>query len=121
MSFTTINDVIYLDPQLFTTTTGDNDNVPLSSSSLQVDCTSDNDAVTGLIPPLDKSGCTVWVTNASAANTLLIPNNDTGSTDGFRFILGGGSTMLTLEPGQSQQFTFKQGVGWVALQRGIFS
>lgn len=121
MAFQTINDVLYLDSQAFTTSTGDNDDLALSSSNLQVTCTSDGDRLTGLIPPLNSDGAQVWVQNASPSNTLEIPNNDGGSTAGFRFILLGGSTLLTLEPGQCQHFGLLPGTGWIPLRPGTFS
>lgn len=115
------NSILHIDPQEFTTVSGDNDDVVLDSSQLWITCTDDNDALTGAIPPMSTSGSLLWVRNVSASNTLVVKNNDTGSTDGYRFILGGGSTTLTLEPGQGQQFSFISGTGWVPLRLGTYA
>lgn len=121
MSFQTVNDVIYLDSQQFTTVTGDNHDVSIASSNLQVTCTSDNDALTGLIPPLNMDGGQVWITNASLTNTLIIKNNNSGSSAGYRFILGGSFTTQTLEPGECQHYGFLPAVGWLPLRPGVFA
>jgi hypothetical protein len=121
MAFTTINDVIYLDIQDFTTASGDNHDVSVSSSSFKVTCTSNGDGLTGLMPPMDADGAQVWVQNASPSNSLVIKDQNAGSTAGYRFILGGGSTVLTLAAGQSQHFSYKSGTGWVPHRPGTFS
>lgn len=117
----TINNLVIIDPQNFTTTTGANNDVPLDSSILNVTCTSDNDSITGLTIPMAINGALLWVVNVSATNTLIIENDNAGSTSGYRFILGGGSTTLTLEAGQGQQFIFTSGTGWAPLRVGTFA
>ncbi len=120
MSFQTINDVIYLDSQPYTTTSGDNHDVSLASSNFQVTCTADGDGLTGLIPPLNSDGAQVWVQNASSTNTLVIKSNNSGSTSGYRFILTPFTT-LSLEPGEAQQFGFLPSVGWLPIRTGTYS
>lgn len=115
-----VNNIEIIEAQEFTTTTGDNDNVELASSLLFVTCTSDNDRVTGLVLPIVMSGASCTVVNRSASNTLVIPDGDTGSTAGYRFSLGGAST-LTLEPGQGQRFFLVSGTGWVPVRNGTFA
>lgn len=111
MAFSTYNDVIYLDAQDFTTTTGDNHDVAIASSNFHVTCTSNNDAITGIIPPMNQSGGQVWVTNVSSSNKLVIKNN-VGSTSGYRFIM---DADLTLMPWESQHFGLAMGTGWVVV------
>lgn len=112
MSLKTIDGIIYLDAQAFTTVTGDNHDLAISSSNLQVTCTSDNDGLTGFIPPISDDGGQVWVTNASSSNKLVLKAN-TGSTAGYRLILPDGN--LTIQPGGSQQFGLAPGVGWIPI------
>lgn len=116
-----LNNIEIIDPQPLTTSAGDNDDVSLSSSQLWVTCTADNDTLTGLVTPMSTDGMLVWVINVSASNTLVIPDNDTGSTDGYRFVLGGGSTSLTLEAGQGQLFRLVSGTGWIPVRTGTFA
>lgn len=118
MSFSAINSVIYLDTQEFTTSAGDNDNVSLASSNFDVTCTANNDRITGFIPPENRDGAQVWITNLSPANKLIIPH-DTGSTAGFRFILTP-FTEVELDPGTSQHFGFWAGIGWLPIRPGLF-
>lgn len=112
MSLQSINSVLYLDAQPFTTVTGDNNDLVLTSSNLQVTVTTDNDALTGLVPPVDMDGAQCWVTNASVSNNLVLKNN-TGSTVPFRFILPSGDQ--TLAPLASLHVGYAFGVGWIPI------
>jgi hypothetical protein len=114
MSLRTINSIVILDSIPFATAAGDNHDVAVASSNYQVTPTNDGDAITGLSPSCGaEDGAQCWLTNASATNTLVLKNNDSGSTAGFRFILPLGN--LTLAPGASQHFGLAPSVGWIPI------
>lgn len=114
MSLRFINSIAILDSVTVATSAGDNHDLPFASSNLQISTTNNNDAITGLMPTVGaEDGAQCWLTNASATNSLVLKNNNSGSTAGFRFILPLGD--LTLGPGASQHFGLNPSVGWVPI------
>jgi hypothetical protein len=118
MSLRSINSIVILDSVSFSTAAGDNHDVAFASSNFQVTPTNDGDAITGLSPSCGvEDGAQCWLTNASATNSLVLKNNDSGSTAGFRFLLPAGN--LTLAPGASQHFGLSPSVGWFPISGAV--
>jgi hypothetical protein len=114
MSLRSINSIVILDSVTFSTSAGDNHDVPCASSNFIVTATNDGDTITGISPTCGaEDGAQCWISNASASNTLVLKSNNAGSTAGFRFILPLGD--LTLAAGASQHFGLAPGVGWIPI------
>lgn len=79
------NGVLSLDSNLYTTSSGDNNDVPVNSSLLYVTVSNNNDAITGLALG-DNSGALVFVVNTGPTNNLVIKNNS-GSSSATNVIL----------------------------------
>lgn len=110
MGINFLNGLIQLDPQLFSTVSGDNDNLVLDSSKLFVTTTNDLDALTGLKVAYNETGYSVWVNNVHATNVLLLKNDDAGTDAGFRFMFG---KDIHVPPGAAMQIEFVAGTGWL--------
>lgn len=100
--------------QTLTTASGNNNNIELTSTILVVDTAHDGDAITGMIPPVSDIPGLIYIVNINATNNLILPNNSSGSTTGFRFYLTG-LTQLSLAPGETCQCAFVPGLGWAPI------
>jgi hypothetical protein len=98
---------------------GDNDDVAVTSSIVAIVTSHEGDRITGLIPFEEEYGAFVILGNLSA-NTITIPHDDAGSTDGYRFNFIGGTT-FTMLPGQSGIFFRDPTIGWLAALPGTLS
>jgi len=115
MSIGTFNAFVVLDAQSFTTNTGLNNNVVLTSSDILVTPTTSGDTITGFAPPRSDSGGRVTVANADTVNKLLVLSGDHASSlalNRLKFPLG--VSNITLGPQETATFTYENGVGWRA-------
>lgn len=92
------NGQLILDNEAFTTSSGENDDVPVSGSLLYVVVSNDLDSITGLQAPL--GGALVFVVNIGPTNNLVISNNSSSSTAGNRILTYSGSD-VTVAPFQT--------------------
>lgn len=88
---------LVLDSYPVTTAMGDNDDVVVEGSLVFVTVSNDNDAITGIINPAPAQGSLILVANIGPTNTLVIKNNDAGSSAGNKIFTANGSD-LNVEP-----------------------
>jgi hypothetical protein len=122
------NDYMLLPTQYVPMTAGENDNVVINSSSVSFIPTANGDSVTGMIPPDEiTSGGLCYVSNADeTVKSIIIKDNDSSSTDIYRFHLTHGSTTLTLANHEANLFYYvPTGVaattGWYPYREGTFA
>lgn len=106
------NGCLVLDPSPFTTSTGDNNDVPMSGSLMFVTVTTTLDAITGLIPSAD-GGVLAFVSNLTPAKSLVLKNNSSASLAANRIFTVSGSD-LTLASGETAMLGYDPAVniGW---------
>lgn len=94
-----INGAVYFDSQAFTTSSGDNNDVPMNGSLMYIVISNDNDAITGIVPD-SNLGFLAFVVNIGPTNNLVIKNNSSGSAVGNRILTYSGSD-VTVAPLQT--------------------
>lgn len=84
-----IGGVFAMDSNLFTTSTGENNDIPLSSSLFYVVTTNNLDSITGIVPNIN-DGWLIFVVNTTAGNNLIIKNNSASSLTNNRILTADG-------------------------------
>lgn len=96
MSYGFIGNKLALESAPFVTDSGDNDDVPCTSSLMYIVVSNNNDAITG-IDPGSNDGYLLFVVNIGPTNNLIIKDNDSGSLAENRILTANGSD-LTVAP-----------------------
>ena len=113
--------LITMDAQAFTTNgSGENVDVLLSSSILEVMPGATNDFISGFRPADDKGGVLLFVKNVHATFNLLLKYT-TNSLSGFRMVMPSGTTTLTLGPGKGAVLFYVKGEGWHPIIPGVLT
>lgn len=97
--------------QSYETVSGNNNNVELQSSLLEITVANNLDALTGLDAKGLDDGALVFIRNVGASNVLTIKNNDINSDDKNRIRISVGD--ITLPPGR-WAFAVQNSPGWDA-------
>ena len=113
--------LIAVDAQEFTTNgSGENADVLLSSSVLEIMPGSTNDFISGFRPADDKVGVLLFVKNVHATYNLLLKYT-ANSMSGFRMVMPSGTTTLTLAPGRGATLFYVKGEGWHPIIPGVLT
>lgn len=110
MSFQSINGMVFMDHDDFTTAGAVTNDLDLHSTCVIVIPSNDGDSITGFLGETSISGEMICLYNASGTNSLLLPHDNAGSTDGFRVFTPTGTT-LTLAPYESAWLVYIDQVG----------
>jgi hypothetical protein len=86
------NNSVVLGSQAFTTSAGDNNDLPIEGSMLLVTTSNNNDAITGISAPAIAEGevALLFVVNAHPSNTLMLKHDSASSLAGNRILLASG-------------------------------
>ena len=113
--------LVTVDAQAFTTNgSGENADVLISSSILEVTPSVSNDFISGFRPQNDQMGALLFLKNVHATNALLLKYTS-NSTSGYRLVLPSGTTTLTLTPGRGTTLFYVKGEGWHPLIQGTLT
>ena len=116
-----VGNLVTVDAQAFTTNgSGENVDVLLSSSILEVTPGANNDWISGFRPVNDQMGAILFLRNAHATYNLLLKYS-ANSSSGYRIILPTGFVTLTLAPGRGQTLFYVKGEGWYPVVHGAVS
>lgn len=122
MSVEIVNGTVAFGASTFTTSAGDNNNVPVSAAYLIVTTSNNNDALTGFVPFTSDSGQLLFVVNLHETNNLILKPDNAGSDVENRIRTSTG-TNLTLAPYQAALLTYSsQGrIGWNLFTQGTLA
>lgn len=85
-----INGLLSLDSELFVTSSGNNNDVPVTGSLMYISVSNNNDAITGISQGMS-TGSLVFVVNIGATNNLVIKHNSGSSSAGNRIFTSTGA------------------------------
>lgn len=111
MSILNINGHLVLDPQDFTTSTGDNNDVAVYSSIVRITPNTNGDAITGIASSASRDGELLFLSNVGTTNNLVIRHNN-GSSSAMNRLLNNSSGDLTLPPKMVSTYKYIEGIGW---------
>lgn len=94
-----LNGSLVLDEVTFTTSSGNNNDVPMSGSLMYIDVSNNNDTITGIATD-QVLGFMVFLVNTGPTNNLILKNNSSLSAVGHRIISYNG-TDITVAPLQT--------------------
>lgn len=92
--------MLTLDPTIMSTSSGENNNVPVTGSLVYITTSNNLDSITGFDPGQAR-GNLMLIANASASNYLVIKNNSTSSNASNRIITAD-SQDITLPPSNTE-------------------
>lgn len=90
-----INGALALDENVYITTSGDNNDIVITSSLLYASTTNNMDAITGIDPGV-ASGFFLILANIDASNSLVLKNNSSSSAAANRIITTTGADVIVL-------------------------